>query len=244
MFNCKIIAELNKSCPFVKVNCRRGTGEETAARLEAEFATGKISVDITLGAETSNYPRWRKMGVMEKFTDIIPGIKNIGKGMYSKYGDSFIAGGSISTPQYNTKGLANAEAPKRWEDLLDPKWKGHIGLTADMKPWVTLALAEGGWGIERTEDFLRKIKQQQPIWGAGHSTAHALLVAGEFKILGEGYVHHVFQSHQKGAPVDWCRVSPVAVTGSSFTLWKKTPHPNAARLFLEGFFSPHVSVFS
>ena len=80
---------------------------------------------------------------------------------------------------------------------------------------------------------MRKIKQQQPIWGAGHSTAHALLVAGEFKILGEGYIHHVLQSHKKGAPVDWSRVSPVVVTGSSFTLQKKAPHPNAARLFLE-----------
>ena len=62
----------------------------------------------------------------------------------SKYGDWAISGENAVTPQYNTKLVSAAEAPKSWGDLLDPKWKGKIGITTDMKVWTTLALEEGG----------------------------------------------------------------------------------------------------
>ena len=32
----------------------------------------------------------------------------------------------VVLPAYNPKTLSENEAPKRWEDLLDPKWKGKI----------------------------------------------------------------------------------------------------------------------
>jgi ABC-type Fe3+ transport system substrate-binding protein len=85
---------------------------------------------------------------------------------------------------------------------------------------------------------LRKLKQQNIIWASGLSAGHALLLAGEFKIMGWGNLRHVLNSQEKGAPVDWCRVSPLPVTGGTYLLMKKAPHPNAARLFIEWQFSP------
>jgi ABC-type Fe3+ transport system substrate-binding protein len=220
------------------VNCWRGKGEEVAAKLEATIAGGRPSVDITLGGEPYNYPRWRKMGILEKFIDIVPGVKNMDKGMYSKFGDWMLPGNNGVTPAYNTKKVPAAEAPRSWDDLLDPKWKGKLVITTDMKVWTTLALAEGGWGIEKTENFLTKLKQQQLSWGASHTSAHTLLIAGDYSIHGESYVYHTLQAQEKGAPVEWSRVSPVAITGPSMALQKKAPHPNATRLFLEWVFSP------
>ena len=234
----RIVAEFNKIYPFIKVTYWRGKGEEIAAKLEVEFAAGRGTVDIALGGEPYNYPRWRKIGMLDKFTDIMPGIKKMDKRMYSKNGDWAISGNNAITPQYNTKQVSADEAPKSWDDLLNPKWKGQIAMTTDMKVWTTLALEEGGWGIEKTEDFLKKMKQQQPIWAAGHTAGHNLLIAGEFKILVEDYWYHVMQSKEKGAPVEWARVKPVPITGSSFSFQKNAPHPNAAKLFLEWQFSP------
>ena len=57
----KLTTEFNKIYPFITVNYWRGKGEEVAAKLEAEIAGGRSSVDITLGGEPYNYPRWRKM---------------------------------------------------------------------------------------------------------------------------------------------------------------------------------------
>ncbi len=197
----KVVNEFTKIYPFIKGDYWRGKGEEVAAKLEAEIAGGRSSVDITLGGEPYNYPRWRTMGIMERFTDIIPGIKTKDKRMYSKYGDWAQPGNNGVTPAYNTNKVSAAEAPKSWEDLLDPKWKGQITLTPDVKAWVTLALEEGGWGIEKTEDFLRKLKEQKPIWVSSRPGATSLLIAGEFKIMGETYLQYIFQNQAKGAPV-------------------------------------------
>ena len=123
--------------------------------------------------------------------------------------------------------------PDSYEDLLDPKWKGQIGITRSVYAWTTLALAEGGWGIEKTETFLRKLGKQDLIWARGHTAGHTLLIAGEFKLFAEELVYHAFLSRDKGAPVDWVRVNPVVVVGTSFTFQKMAAHPNAAKLFID-----------
>ena len=233
----KIIAEFTKIYPFLKVDYARQSSAEKATKLEAEHAIGRVTFDVMQGGEPIYYPRWRGMGVLEKFTDFVPGIGRIPKTMYSRHGDWMQAGNNAIVPMFNTKQVSPAEAPKKWEDMLDPKWKGKMAMTADMKGWSVLALTDNGWGIEKTEDFLKKLKQQQLIWASGHTAGHNLLIAGEFKVMVEGYLYHCLQSQKKGAPVEWVRTSPVPITGQAFTLMKKAPHPNAARLFIEWQFS-------
>ena len=231
----RFIAEFNKIYPFIKVEFWSGRASEIQSKLEAQQMAGRMDVDVCLGGtEPQNFPRWRKMGLLAKFTDIIPGIEKMDKGMYSVHGDLAMPGNNAITPQYNTKLVSAAEAPKSWEDLLDPRWKGQIGVpVSSLKQWAGLALAEGGWGIEKTEAFLKKLKGQEPRFGQGYTAVHTLLIAGEFKVSAGGYIYHVFQSQKKAAPVEWSRVSPVLITGSLFNMVQNAPHPNAARLFLQ-----------
>lgn len=234
----QIAAEFNKVYPFIKLNYWRGQDLERVTRFETEHAIGRVSFDIMEGGAPENFPRWREKGMPDKYTDIIPGIERWDRNSYSKYGDWTMPENTPMVPMYNTKLVSAAEAPKKWEDLLDPKWKGKIALTPDMKVWYMLAMDEKGWGIARTEDFLKRLKLQQPIWTQGHSAGHSLLEAGEFSIMGEDYFRYIFQSQKKGAPVNWCKVNPIPVPGSYYLLAKKGEHPNAARLFLEWFLSP------
>ncbi len=230
--------DFNKIYPFINISFWRGSAKERGIKLEAEHAVGRPTADMCDAGEFTNYPRWREMGLVDKYTDFIPGIKTMNKRMYSRYGDWAAFGNIAATPWYNTKLVPAAEAPKSWDDLLDPKWKGKIGLTSEITKWYVLALGEGGWGVEKTDSFLRKLKQQEPIWAPGHTAAHNWLIAGEFKIVGENNLQYMFTFKDKKPPVDWCRVSPVPVTGGTFLLAKKAPHPNAARLFIEWLFSP------
>jgi iron(III) transport system substrate-binding protein len=233
----QIIAEFNKVYPFIKVTYWRSTGEGRAAKIDAEFAVGKTSVDVG-SAEFANYARWRKIGLMEKFTDIIPGVGKWHKGLYGKYGDWAYAGSIVHTPMYNTNKVSAAEAPKSWEDLLDPKWKGKVGMVSDMKTWEQLAVEDGGWGVEKTTQYLTKLAQQKIIWGRGRTATHALLVAGEMSINVEGNLENIISGKLKGEPVDWVRSKPVVVAGPAQIMQKKAPHPNAARLFYEWLMSP------
>lgn len=233
-----VMAEFNKIYPFITIDYWNATGEEMASKMEAEFTGGRNKVDICLGGEPANYPRWRKIGMMEKFTDIIPQIDKIDKRMYSKNADWAQPGNIVTSPQYNTKLVSAAEAPKKWEDLLDPKWKGRLGITTDMKVWNVLALAEGGWGVEKTEQFLSKLKEQNLIWGRGHTAHQSLLAAGEISVHCELYLSTLLLMQDKGGTIDWCRVNPVTLSGPAVTLQKNAPHPNATNLFLEWLFSP------
>jgi iron(III) transport system substrate-binding protein len=240
--NNQIIAEFNKIYPFITVTYWRGSDKERNAKIESEHAVGRLSVDmIEPGDFTTNFPRWRKAGLVEKYTDFIPDIKRIDKRSYSRYGDWAQIGNNVIVPLYNTNKVSAADAPKSWEDLLNPKWKGKIGLSPDVKVWYTLALDESGWGLEKTENYLKKLKQQELIWASGHQAGFNLLIAGEFAVSGENFLRYVFNVQKKGIPADWVKVRPVVVTGSTFLLAKKAPHPNAARLFMEWLFSPNAA---
>src|SRR5262249_56500143 len=45
--------------------------------------------------------------------------------------------------------------------------------------------------------------------------------------------HHAAISAEKGAPVDWVRLSPATVTPDLLGLPRNAPHPNAGLLFVE-----------
>ena len=88
-------------------------------------------------------------------TNIIPGIKQRDKRIYGKDGDWAQAGNNANTPHFNTEKIKAADAPKSWDDLLNPRWKGKIGFNSgSVREWTALALAEGGWGLNKTIDFL------------------------------------------------------------------------------------------
>ncbi len=234
----EIAAAFNKVYPFIKLEYWTGEEKERVTRIETEHSIGRITFDLSDPGEATRYPRWRSIGLIEKYTDIIPLIEKKDKRMYSKYGDWVQLGHNAITPQYNTKLLSASGAPKSWDDLLNPKWKGQLGMTTAMDTWIGLALGDGGWGVEKTEDFLHRLKQQNIIYGRGRTAVHNLMIAGEFKVNAECNLLNYFQSKMEGAPAEWVRVNPVLITGAAFIMPKKVPHPNGARLFLEWMFSP------
>lgn len=235
----KVAAEFNKVYPFIELSYWSTSASlDRDTKLEAEHGVGRLTVDLCDAGELTSYPRWRETGLVEKYTDVIPSLEKKDKRTYSKYGDWAQLGNNVIVPMYNTKMVSAAEAPRTWDDLLDPKWKGKIGMTADMKSWYTLALGEGGWGIEKTEDYLRKLKQQNIIWAPGQPAGHSLLLAGEYKIMAWNYLRYILRPQKKGEPANWARVPGLPITGGTFVFTKKAPHPNAARLFIEWLFSP------
>ncbi len=235
----KELAEFNKVYPQIKVEYWRGEADEVASKIELQFTSKRGMNDVSLGAGEINHPRWRKMGMLEKFTDVIPGVAKWDKNFYGPEGDSAVPGSNATTPQYNTKLVSPAEVPTKWEDLLHPKWKGQLGMVTDARTWWTLALAEGsGWGVEKTLDYVKKLKAQKPQMQKGPPQGHALLIAGDFKIFTNNFLRHVILSQAKGASVDWCRVNPIILSGPNIIMPMYAPHPNAARLFLEWYLSP------
>lgn len=80
---------------------------------------------------------------------------------------------NIISAGYNTNLIRTQDAPKTYEDLLDPKWKGKLGIEADDTVWFG-ALANV-MGEEKTVKLFRDMVR---INGLSVRKGHTLLVNG------------------------------------------------------------------
>lgn len=133
-------------------------------------------------------------------------------------------------PAYNTKLLSANDAPKRWEDLLDPRWKGgRLGVTVATHHFARLA---ADWGEERTTEYVRELANQEPSIGA-LGAVYTRLQLGEIMVaanLTDGFIH---RAKKTGAPIAFAEdVRPVISPAYHAAVLKNASHPNTGHLFI------------
>jgi iron(III) transport system substrate-binding protein len=139
---------------------------------------------------------------------------------------------TVHSIPYNTKLVAQKDVPRRYADLLDPKWKGKLG--ANRNNYMVIAAMLDLYGKEKGEDFIRKLAQQQPQVRSGGTLIATLVGAGEMPLAFMVYANNVENVKESGSPVDWARIEePLYAESHPITIMAKAPHPNAARLLAE-----------
>lgn len=132
---------------------------------------------------------------------------------------------------YNTKMVSQVDAPRRYEDLLEPKWKGNILMDEGDHAWYGALIA--AWGKEKTDDFMKKLAGQDIQWRRGHTLLLQLVAAGEAP-LGMPYANSTERFKRQGAPVDWVDTLKPIVTGLNYIgISAKAKNPNTAKLFVD-----------
>jgi iron(III) transport system substrate-binding protein len=129
---------------------------------------------------------------------------------------------SAWVPAFNTKMVPKDATPKSYRDLLNPKWKGNIGMDTEPYNWYVISLGylEKRDGKEAAADYMKKLAAQQIQWRKGHSLIGQLMAAGEFPIAAELQVHTVERTKATGAPVEWSvldGVIPISKVGAAIT---------------------------
>jgi iron(III) transport system substrate-binding protein len=143
----------------------------------------------------------------------------------------------IHTVGINTNLVKPDQAPKTYEDLLDPKWKGKMAWSASLGmagPPGFIGTVLTGMGQDAGMAYLRKLAGQGLINIRG--TPRAVLdqvISGEYAIALQIVSYHAEISAAEGAPAAWLRVEPVIENYNYVGLVKNAPHPNAARLFID-----------
>ena len=131
---------------------------------------------------------------------------------------------------YNTKMLAAKDAPKSYEDLLQPKWKGQMLMDSTDYDWFGTLMTV--WGREKTVKYMQQLTKQEPLWRRGHGLTAQLVGAGEVP-LAWAYNFRIERMKSDGAPVEWIEsFDPIVVTISGIGLSAKATHPNAAKLLV------------
>jgi len=139
---------------------------------------------------------------------------------------------NVFVQAYNTRAVKKEDLPKRWTDLLDPRWKGMLGVEAKSGEWYcTLTRSLGG---EKGAELFREIAARNGLSvRSGNSALANMVVSGEVPLALAVYSHMIEQARQQGAPVDWFAIDPVIGRSNGIGVSRKPPHPNAALLFYE-----------
>jgi ABC-type Fe3+ transport system substrate-binding protein len=222
-----------KKYPFVKMRFWRADSEDIAAKLSAEIRANNVVADLAEGTGVGEY----LVQANQAQPYYTPNIERIAE----KYRDP----AGLWTPTrlsyfsiaYNTKLLAADKAPRSFDALLDPQWKGkmswRIGSLSGTALFITnLRMA---WGEEKARQYFQKLAEQK-IVNFGSGSARTLVdrvIAGEYPIALNIFAHHPLISAAKGAPVESILMDPVATTAATMTVPKLGKNPHAAILLAD-----------
>jgi iron(III) transport system substrate-binding protein len=132
---------------------------------------------------------------------------------------------------YNTNLVPESEVPHSYRELLDPKWKGMIGIEGENANW--LMEISGINGREETINLFGEIVATNGMSvRRGHTLLVTLVASGEVPIGINAYHEHVEQAKDRGAPVEYVIMEPAIAMPLSAGVFRQAPHPNAALLFM------------
>jgi iron(III) transport system substrate-binding protein len=203
-----------------------GSHPRVAKRLKGESKAGvKPELDVMgMGIRWLNYLKkanllkevdWKSLGIKDE--DIVEPV-------HAVYHRTNIRGVT-----YNTNLVKASEAPRKFEDLLDPKWKGKIiapGYPTAF-PYIALVMGES-----QALDLVKHLLEDQKMaFARTYNDMRSRVVNGEFLI---GYGMEAGKDKKKGAPI---QNAPMKVGAFKFlcAVLKDAPHPAAAKLLVHYF---------
>lgn len=224
----KISLAFRRRYPFLEVKLYRAGTTALLRKIMTEARAGRLEADVINIAPGAAY-EVKRMGLIEKYRS--PNRKYLREGMTDKDGFYTAWQHIIVLMTYNTQLVQKEEAPKSYEDLLDPKWKGKIHLDSQDADWFHTLLEY--WGEEKGLAYMKKLAANEVQVRTGHTLGAQLLAAGEFYISPVLYDHRVHEMMQRGAPMNFVLIDPVISKPRGMALAKKGAHPHAAILYLD-----------
>ena len=145
---------------------------------------------------------------------------------------------SVWVQAYNTNAVKKQDLPKTYQDLLDPKWKGKLGIEAKDDDWFATVVHLLG-GEQKGLAFFRELAAKNGISvRKGHTLLNNMVVSGEVPLALTVYNYMPEQAKKKGAPIDWFAIEPAVARSNAVGVAAHAPHPNAALLFYEYLLGP------
>ena len=213
----------------VRIQAWRASSENILQRIVTESRSGRGEFDVveTIGPELERLSREKLLQPVysARHEDLIAQAVPA----HREWASTRL---NVFTQAYNTTLVRREDLPKRYEDLLDPKWKGKLGIEADDALWFG-ALATG-LGESATLQLFRDIARSNGLSvRKGHSLLTNLVVAGEVPLALTVYNYRAEQLKRRGAPIEWFSIGEAIALPSGLGIARRAPHPHAALLFYE-----------
>ena len=205
-------------------------------RVVSEYSTKKLVADYVDLTDITMVNSLAQKGILAPYK--VTGFSDLGPALHDSDGKWYSLMRSLMGVGINTAVIAPADVPKKWTDLVDPKYKGKIGF---------LGIDAGGTGFALAffqnqkfgADYLKKMAASGPRTYISGSPLDADLARGQFGI-GIAPVDGLLDDVRSGAPVKIVTLAegiPAYTTSGGMTT--TGAHPHAAQVFLNWMTSKH-----
>lgn len=225
----KILAAFEQSYPYVKTNAYRSTPSGVVRRADTEAKAGRHAVDVVASAPVET---WQLRQLQLTTPYLSPERNALFKGAFDPEGYWTAFDVTPIVVAFNTKLVSQQEAPKNYQDLLLPKWKGKMSLGTEDYEWFGAVLDH--MGKDKGLDYMRALaKQNLHMPGSSSVMRVQLLLGGESAIAIAARGRRVAEFKSKGAPIDFRLFDPYAAEPDMLVLMQYSSHPHAAILFYD-----------
>jgi iron(III) transport system substrate-binding protein len=231
----KVLAAFRQLFPKIKTSYVRLQAGALYAKVLAERQAKSYLVDVLQISDMGMILDFQKKGgylhyVSPEMAAYKPEAKSKPEGLWTwgAMGPAGIA--------YNPNVVSAADSPKTWQDALDPKWKDAISVKVSNSglqhvAWFELKKLYG-------PDYWKKFAELKPRAFDSYVQQYDRLVNQQDKIIHTAQYSGYLEWKAKGAPVGF-NVPPDGMPGTpeSWGIVADSPHPNAARLYMDWFLS-------
>jgi iron(III) transport system substrate-binding protein len=224
----------------IKVNLYRASSEEIRQRALAEAGARRFDVDFIL----NNGPAMEALAAEKLLAEVkSPHLADVMARAIPPHREWAGFCLNVLVQAYNTDLIKQAELPKSYSDLLDPRWKGRIAIEADDSDWFAGLMGELG------EDAGVKLFRQIAAGNGfsarkGHTLLTNLVAAGEAPLALTVFNYTAEQLKKRGAPIDWFAIAPLISMPNSVAIARMAPHPAAAVLMFDFMLSDAQKILS
>jgi iron(III) transport system substrate-binding protein len=223
-----LLDEFQKRYPVIKPEHYRANATGVFNKFATEARAGQTMADVIDISAGETHTLWQ-MGFIDPY--LSPSREGIPKDFVDEKGFWTAHYHFVIALGFNTQHIKPAEAPKSYEELLNPKWKGRFSLDpADQDLFGALLLH---WGKEKALSYFRNLAKLDPRMVSGHTQQANLVGAGEIQMAPWLYGYRPLQLKDEGAPVETVLFEPVLSNPAYLLLTKNSPHPHAAALFID-----------
>jgi iron(III) transport system substrate-binding protein len=132
---------------------------------------------------------------------------------------------------WNKNLVRDANAPKEWADLFDPKWKGKVGMNP---PWRSVSIQQiiAFWEDQKLTDGAEKLKANDVRFFEGSGGIIQAVVRGDVQVaeLTDLPLNPLIED---GAPIGFVYPkSGTTLSANKVFVAKNAAHPNAGKVFV------------
>lgn len=220
--------------PGLKVNVVRSTSQVAFQRLAQDMRAHVSQCDVFSSTDYSHATHLKREGRLLSYRPHnAAGLIETARKAADPDGFFQITYLGLYLLARHSRTVSEAEAPKSWKDLTDPRWKdriavGHPGYSGAITAWCLMMEKLYGW------DYFKALEKNRPLIGRSSGDPVTTLNAGERRIGAAIPSATTLLSISRGNPITLIYPTDgTLVVPSPTGALRDAPHPNAAKLFME-----------